>query len=254
LKSVHYLIMLSALAFVCVLGLAAARRSEFIVNGEDVDIANYPWQGSYRTATGSHTCGCVYMGANWVLTAGHCGGSSAYSVGLGNSGRSSVDVFGIAGVTRDPDYDQGAGFTPNDFAVVELTETPSGTNIAPATLASDGTNPETDGAITGWGRTCGSCPLPETLQGVDPMPIISDDECNGFWGLSFQSSVMICVYNGNQGSCNGDSGGPLTVGSTLYGLTSWGVAGCGTDYPSVYAKVGAKRDWICATGPGITGC
>ena len=53
----------------------------------------------------------------------------------------------------------------------------------------------------------------------------------------------------------GDSGGPLTVNSTLYGLTSWGRSGCATSSPSVYAKVGAVRDWICEnTSNGAEGC
>lgn len=43
----------------------------------------------------------------------------------------------------------------------------------------------------------------------------------------------------------GDSGGPMTVGSTVYGVTSWGVNGCGTNFPSVYAKVGPFQSWVC---------
>merc|ERR1712044_77408 len=220
--------------------LATAISSDnFIVNGQNVNIANYPWQGSYRTGTGSHTCGCVFLGGTWTLTAGHCGGSSAYSAGYGSSTRTSVTPFSISSVTRHPSYGVGSGFTPNDFSVVRTTST----------------NPGGNGAITGWGRTCGSCGLPSALQGVDPMPIISDSECTSRWGSSFNSNLMICVYNGSQGSCNGDSGGPLSVGTTIYGVTSWGVSGCGTNYPSVYAKVGAVRSWICSTtSNGAQGC
>merc|ERR1712044_133361 len=217
--------------------LATAISSDnFIVNGQNVNIANYPWQGSYRTGTGSHTCGCVFLGGTWTLTAGHCGGSSAYSAGYGSSTRTSVTPFSISSVTRHPSYGVGSGFTPNDFSVVRTASTPSGSNISPGTIASSSSNPGGNGAITGWGRTCGSCGLPSALQGVDPMP-------------------MICVYNGSQGSCNGDSGGPLSQGSTIYGVTSWGVSGCGTNYPSVYAKVGAVRSWICSTtSNGAQGC
>ena len=50
----------------------------------------------------------------------------------------------------------------------------------------------------------------------------------------------------------GDSGGPLVCqaesdGSGPYelvGITSWGLSGCGTDYPSVYVRVSTFRDWI----------
>ena len=87
------------------------------------------------------------------------------------------------------------------------------------------------------------------------MPIISDAECTSLMGTSFQSSNMICVYNGSQGVCNGDSGGPLSVGSTIYGLTSWGRTQCVTSGASVFAKVGAESDWICSTtNNGAQGC
>lgn len=47
----------------------------------------------------------------------------------------------------------------------------------------------------------------------------------------------------------------MTVGSTVYGVTSWGVSGCGTNYPSVYAKVGAFQAWVCGEANNEpTGC
>ena len=53
----------------------------------------------------------------------------------------------------------------------------------------------------------------------------------------------------------GDSGGPMSVGSTIYGVTSWGVSGCGTNFPSVYTRVGAYKSWVCgASGNGPVGC
>jgi hypothetical protein len=52
-------------------------------------------------------------------------------------------------------------------------------------------------------------------------------------------------------TCNGDSGGPLAADvngrRVLIGVTSWG-GDCGDpEFPGVYAKVQAARDWICDT-------
>ena len=53
----------------------------------------------------------------------------------------------------------------------------------------------------------------------------------------------------------GDSGGPMSIGNTVYGITSWIASGCLSNYPSVYAKVGVFYDWICTeTGDQATGC
>ena len=128
---------------------------------------------------------------------------------------------------QHPNYDEGIGFTPNDFAVVQTTDTPSGANISPGTIATSPVNPEVDGAITGWGRYCGrsnysailvssaererekwgcyftgTCDVPQSLLGADPIPIISDSECSSRYGSSFNSDNMICVWNGSQGACN----------------------------------------------------
>ena len=46
----------------------------------------------------------------------------------------------------------------------------------------------------------------------------------------------------------GDSGGPLTCGGKLAGVTSWGLAGCHffgiVLQPSVYARTSVFFDWI----------
>ena len=50
----------------------------------------------------------------------------------------------------------------------------------------------------------------------------------------------------------GDSGGPLVCQVNpdgegpyeLVGITSWGLSGCGTDYPSVYVRVSTFREWL----------
>ena len=46
----------------------------------------------------------------------------------------------------------------------------------------------------------------------------------------------------------GDSGGPLVCNhegeDILAGLTSFGISGCSTDYPSVYTRVAEYVEWV----------
>ena len=78
------------------------------------------------------------------------------------------------------------------------------------------------------------------------------------FGIMKLSQYMMCVYKGH--SCyilyicftlvvvQGDSGGPMVCtqlgNKVLAGVTSWGVSGCGTSYPSVYARVSNYRLWL----------
>lgn len=116
--------------------------------------------------------------------------------------------------------------------------------------------------ITGWGRTCGSCPLPTNLQETI-IPILDDVTCEGRYPVSFNAALHVCVWdsvNQDVGSCNGDSGGPLvcqtsaTAAWDLVGVTSWGTSGCPTTEASVYTRVASYRQFVCDETAGAVGC
>ena len=58
----------------------------------------------------------------------------------------------------------------------------------------------------------------------------------------FETSLCAAA-NSNQGTCMGDSGGPLISGGNVIGLVSWGIA-CATGFPDTYARVSSFRSWI----------
>ncbi|KAH3822291.1 hypothetical protein DPMN_124065 [Dreissena polymorpha] len=154
---------------------------------------------------------------------------------------------------KHPNYNAGSGGYPNDFALLELTSDAdlSGTNKAIA-LADAGDNFDRQTCeISGWGHTVtGTNPnkqIPDQLQETDGV-VMTHSECTSSWGTNYTGSVYICINNRNTGTCQWWPDGVFPwLDPVLAGVTSWGVSGCGTTYPSVYARVSTYRAWLDTT-------
>ncbi|KAF4517251.1 hypothetical protein B566_EDAN011635 [Ephemera danica] len=83
--------------------------------------------------------------------------------------------------------------------------------------------------------------------------VITNRECKNSFGPIITSSKL-CTdslnANGNEGTCNGDSGGPLIITEpsdgepTLIGVVSFGAESCEAGVPSAYTRVTSHLDWI----------
>merc|ERR1712150_63901 len=150
------------------------------------------------------------------------------------------------------------GYSPNDIALVVTQELISEADASPGILNSDTSNPGPGTAmITGWGRTCSDCSLSEVLLKSE-MNIMTDTECIFDYGSWFDSKHHICLGDGTMESgaiCNGDSGGPMSIGNVIYGTTSWSSSRCQANRGSVYAKVATYHEWLCSlTDYEAAGC
>lgn len=237
-----------------------------IVGGTDANIADYPWQISFQTSSGSHFCGGSVLSADWVLTAQHCVvGSSPSSVRI-EAGISNLSASGqirnVAQIIPYPGYvDASKG---KDVALLRLS-TPldlSGPNVkaiplVTATDASNGlTNPGVVSTVTGWGTLSSGGPSPDRLQTVD-VPLVSNADAQAAYPQETITADQIgagLLGVGGKDSCQGDSGGPLTVpsasGDKLAGVVSWGYGCADPDYPGMYARVSSFESWITSTMGG----
>ena len=240
---------------------SALGRLPYIIGGRNVSPpGKWPWQGSLQYYN-SHTCGCALISSRWAITAAHCvgGSQSYYSVVLGMHDRQGMSQgqpkrYQVSRIVKHYAYsrESSRGF-PNDIALLQLSQTVQ-MNSYVRTIALPNKGEDFAGNkdcwITGWGRTYHNGPLPNILQEAQ-VDVYTYSSCKQRYG-SLVGPYHVCIGKyGKSGSCQGDSGGPLhcKVGSTwkLVGATSWGLNGCPTTSPSVYANVAYFRDWVRST-------
>lgn len=244
-----------------------------VVGGSDAAIEDFPWQLSMEFL-GSHSCGAVAVGSNWALTAAHCidgrnPGQITIKAGLTdrNQNSNTYQTLSCNEIIKHEGYgvstpDPGV---PNDIAILVLAgDFQLSSSVALIPMASDANEDFTgaDCQISGWGRTGTSQALPNTLQYVD-VNVISSSDCNSemsnvIGGQVFDSHICLYDPQGNYGSCNGDSGGPMNCRRNsndeylVAGITSWGVSSggnCLQTYPSVYTRVSYHIDWVNDNSP-----
>jgi secreted trypsin-like serine protease len=229
-----------------------------IVGGAVVAPNSIPFQAGLLMAFGGGTglCGGSVISNRAILTAAHCPiGSSSTNVRLGAHQISATEPTQVRITVGTGGYRLHANYNPsnlnNDIAILI---TPSAFGFTAAiqavTLAATtaGSHAGDLATVSGWGRISdGSSATSTHLRSVQNN-IITNAQCASTYGTSVVVASTICMSTaGGRGTCNGDSGGPLTVGAgrTQVGVVSFGAAaGCQAGFPAGFARVSSFRTWI----------
>ncbi|XP_043277254.1 trypsin beta-like [Venturia canescens] len=245
-------------------------RSGKIVRGEETTVESVPWQvslGLYIASSYEHICGGSIVSEFWILTAAHC-------ILLPDKSRRGITNV-VSGATRyktdgtlhdidleipHPEYAflHDARVSFNDIGLVHvLQKFEFGATRQPVRLH-DADSGSIEGMLaraSGWGFTE---KLPkqssESLRAVQ-LSIVKKWQCDIYLSSELNRDMygagQICAYgDGRRSSCNGDSGGPVTVGSTLVGILSWvpSLKTCAFfGKPLGVTEVAHYRQWIWRT-------
>lgn len=131
----------------------------------------------------------------------------------------------------------------NDLAVVTLAEKlVKGEKIDFINVATAEPAQNTEIAIAGWGSTeIGGTNSYRLQKGAGKT--ISHDECEDSIGFGYEH--VLCVTSpAGEGICNGDAGAPAVSKNTLYGIGSFSIGTCATQFPDVYCSLPAYKDWL----------
>ncbi|CAG4984073.1 unnamed protein product [Colias eurytheme] len=141
----------------------------------------------------------------------------------------------------------------NDVAIITINWVGFNNNIQAINLASGSNDYAGTWAVAaGYGRTSDSqsgIPNNASQRNVS-IRVITNAECRNTFGTRIVVASTLCTSGeGGRGTCGGDSGGPLYIGSgsgrTLIGITSFGSPrGCQAGLPAGFARVTSFNSWI----------
>ncbi|KAJ3643059.1 hypothetical protein Zmor_025796 [Zophobas morio] len=222
-----------------------------IIGGREATPHSIPWQAFLEVYSSSEGwyCGGSLISANYVVTAGHCGdGARQAYVTLGahniNQNEDTQVEIESSDIKVHERYDGDEII--NDIAVIGLPQAVSlnnAINTVDLPSANDGDFAGETATASGWGLTDGhGNSISDTLNEVD-LKVISNRDCEEIFG-SLESSILCTSGDQNTGTCSGDSGGPLAIGNTLIGITSFGVQYCPGGYPSAFTRVTSFVSWL----------
>jgi trypsin len=222
-----------------------------IIGGHKVDKGRFEYMVTLVDEFGSHFCGGVLIGREYVLSAAHCAGR-ATTVEIGRHDLTSVDeVYDVITIDNEmihPDYNDVT--LENDIMVIKLQ---SESEIGAIVSLDDGSQEISEGLIVsplGWGIT-ESGTSSSLLLSVD-VEVVNQTKCNEMYMVegAFVTDAMLCARGPGKDSCQGDSGGPLilkgndTDTDILVGIVSWGFGCADPSFPGVYARVSYFYEWI----------
>ncbi|XP_019491537.1 PREDICTED: complement factor I [Hipposideros armiger] len=234
-----------------------ARRKR-VVGGMLAQEGDFPWQVAIRH-DGKITCGGIYIGGCWILTAAHCvrvSKSHRYEIWTSlldwvklNTG---IIVNKVNRVIIHENYNGGT--YQNDIALIEMKKRANQKecvlhNSVPACVpwSPHLFRPNDKCIISGWGREKDNQKVYSLMWGE----VYLKSNCSQFYPGRYFEKEMECAGtdDGSIDACKGDSGGPLVCKNDnnvtyVWGVVSWG-ENCGQpEFPGVYTKVANYFDWI----------
>lgn len=157
----------------------------------------------------------------------------------------SINIFAagkIVGVKKVAAHEEYGNFI-NDLAIITFAEKlVKGDKISFIQVASEEPAQDTVINIAGWGSTEIGGSNSFRLQKGTGKTITAQD-CEEKIGFGYEHILCIASPAG-QGICNGDAGSPAVNNNVVYGIASFSIGTCATEFPDVYTNLVQYKDWL----------
>ncbi|XP_031638051.1 chymotrypsin-2-like [Contarinia nasturtii] len=194
-----------------------------IAGGTEAVEGQAPYQCSMQKY-GTHFCNCAIISDEFVLSAAHCIGNKQpknVDIVMGTNGRNGT-VFKAKRFIKHDKYRTSPSLM-YDIGLVEVQGTIQFNDKIQAIKYAQRDTQVPDGTtllVSGWGWL-GSFITPPNRLHVLYVTAISYQQCKESWPKVHEG--CLCTMNKiGEGTCYGDSGGPMVWGDTLVGLVSYG--------------------------------
>jgi len=227
-----------------------------IVGGQIARTGEFPFSVAvyFTRDGGTYFCGGAVISNLWILTAGHCvSGAQVFTLYLGSNQLTSDDpnrltVATVNAVTH-PQYNSQT--LENDIGLIRLhIAIQFSEYLRPINLPSADLQGDTPVTSVGWGQTSDfGSGVVNDLNYVN-LITISNDECRITYGDQIFDTMTCAVGNFDEGTCSGDTGGPLVQVQQANFYVHAGVSsfisqnGCESIDPSGYTRTYPYRNWI----------
>jgi len=218
------------------------------------------WKHLGKNKKIQNKCGGVLLNSKFVLISAHCQSESStdFTVGLGDYngsktyGPKSEVTLNVKKVFVHPNY--MAGTFDNDLALLELDSPVTfQEHILPICLPTiESKYVGVVATVAGWRSLMHGDSLTEKLQEVQ-LHIITNSDCQAWFQEKNSKKIikpeLMCAAYWSSNSCEGDSGGPLTLRGpdgrwVLVGTVMDGIKCAKPNLPGVYMRTSHYRPWI----------
>ncbi|XP_044267280.1 brachyurin-like [Tribolium madens] len=228
-----------------------------IIGGNDARAGEFPFAaGIYiHTSSGQYFCAGALLSHEWILTGAQCvDGALRFTIVLGSNNLQDANDSNRITVAAEeyylyPKYD---AFTlQHDIALIKLRLPLEYSDyVQPILLPTSALVDYSVVVALGWGQISD-----EDAGNVSDLhrvsiTVLSNQECRNTYGKQIIEEMVCAEGNFNQGTCHGDSGGPLIqyldgTAATHVGVSSFFSGnGCESTDPSGFTRTFPYVGWI----------